>query len=407
VDLVFRRHPAPALEGRVTFLRRLAPLAHRIDHALGRLTPHREVLVELRTPVYYAVLGPVAEALAADPDMRVWYTSEYPERVRPLVPPGRFLSRAEAEWRRFDLYMNADPWAPAPLRRCAHRLNFFHGVAGKYDLDEPKHLPLEYERYDRVAFINRDRMRRYLNGGIVSPAQAVLVGYPKLDRLASGGYDAAAIRADLGLEPGRPTALYAPTYSTASSLHLAGEEIVRTLVGSGFNVIVKLHDRSLDPDPRYNGGIDWRSRFAAIEREAGAARVRFSTAADSSPLLAAADIMVTDHSSIGFEFLVLDRPLIVFDAPDLPEAARINPEKISLLRSAATVVTTCDDLAAQATSALEAPQGLSTARRRVARDLFFDPGCATGRSVNLVRGLLYGDSVPAAVDLTVKREESV
>ena len=173
---------------------------------------------------------------------------------------------------------------------------------------------------------------------------------------------------------------------------------------SGFNVIVKLHDRSLDADPRYNAGIDWRARFAAIERAAGSSRVCFSTAADSSPLLAAADIMVTDHSSVGFEFLVLDRPLMVFDAPDLPGAARINAEKITLLRSAATVVTTCDELATQATVSLAAPQRLSTARRRVARDLFFDPGCATGRSVNLVRGLLYGDSVPAAVDLTVKRE---
>jgi CDP-glycerol glycerophosphotransferase (TagB/SpsB family) len=190
-------------------------------------------------------------------------------------------------------------------------------------------------------------------------------------------------------------------------LHLAGEEIVRTLVASGFNVIVKLHDRSLDLDPRYNAGIDWRARFTAIEQDAGVARVRFSTAADSSPLLAAADIMVTDHSSIGFEFLVLDRPVIVFDAPDLPAAARINLEKVALLRSAATVVSTCDELIAQAASALADPQRLSTARRRIARDLFFDPGCATGRAVNLVRGLLFGDSVPAAVDLTVKREEIV
>ena len=391
----------------MTLLRRLAPAVHRIDHAVGRLTSRRDVLVELRTPVYHAVLGPVAEALAADPDVSVWFTSEQPERVRALVPSGRLLSRADVEWRRFHLYMNADAWAPARLRRCAHRLNFFHGVAGKYDLDDPRSLPLEYERYDRVAFINRDRMLRYLNAGIVSPSQAALVGYPKLDRLASGGYDSAAIRADLGLEPGRPTALYAPTYSTASSLHLAGEEIVRTLVRSGFNVIVKLHDRSLDADPRYNDGIDWRARFTAIEQTAGKTRVRFIAAADSSPLLAIADIMVTDHSSVGFEFLVLDRPLIVFDAPDLPQAARINPEKIALLRSAATVVTTCDELAQHAVSSLAAPQSLSTARRRVARDLFFDPGCATSRSVNLVRSLLYGDSVPAAVDLTAKREEIV
>src|SRR5262245_48334545 len=100
----------------MTFLRSLAPILHRLDHAFGRVTPGRDFLFELRTPVYHAVLGPVADALAADSDLRVWYTSEQPERVRELVPDGRFLSRTEAEWRRFDLYMNADPWAPAPLR---------------------------------------------------------------------------------------------------------------------------------------------------------------------------------------------------------------------------------------------------------------------------------------------------
>ena len=58
--------------------------------------------------------------------------------------------------------MNADPWAAARLRRCAHRVNFFHGVAGKYDLDAPSGLPMGFEYYSRVAFITLDRMRRYL-----------------------------------------------------------------------------------------------------------------------------------------------------------------------------------------------------------------------------------------------------
>ena len=374
-------------------LRRVTPVVHRIDHALGRLTPGRDVLFELRTPVYHAVLGPVADALAADPAVRVWFTAEHPARIRPLVPAERFLTRAAAEWRRFDLYANADPWAPAPLRRCAARVNFFHGVAGKYDLDRPDSLPLEYETYDRVAFINRDRMQRYLDAKIVTPRQAVLVGYPKLDRLASGGFATAAIRASLGLEPARPVALYAPTYSEASSLHLAGEAIVQALVADGFSVIVKLHDRSLDPDPRYNAGIDWRARFQALAA-AAPGRVCFAEAADASPLLAAADGLVTDHSSIGFEYLVLDRPLIVFDAPDLARAARINPEKIALLRSTADVVREAAAVAPALRAALADPSRRSPQRRRVANDLFFDPGAATARALTLLRELLR---LPSAV----------
>jgi hypothetical protein len=371
----------------VALIRSVTPALHKLDHAIGRLSPRRDVLVEMRTPVYHAVLSPIAEALARDPRVSVWYTSEYPERLAALVPAGRFLTRAEAEWRRFDLYVNGDPWAAARLRRCAHRVNFFHGVAGKYDLDNPAGLPLGFEDYTHVAFINRDRMLRYLQAQIVTPQQAVLIGYPKLDALASGAIDGSAIRVSLGLAGGRPTVIYAPTYSTASSLHLAGEAIVASLAHDGFNVIVKLHDRSLDADARYNDGIDWRARFAAIAA-AHPGHVCFTETADASPLLAASDAMVTDHSSVGFEYLVLDRPLVIFDAPELARAARINPEKIQLLRSAADVVTTTTALAPAIRHGLGQPARLSAVRRRIARELFFEPGFATARAVQLLRTVL-------------------
>lgn len=372
----------------MALLRSVTPVLHRLDHAVARLRPRRDVLVEMRTPVYHAVLGPIAAALADEPNVEVWYTSESPDRIAPLVRAGRFLSHAEVEWRRFDLYINGDPWAAARLRRCAHRVNFFHGVAGKYDLDSPAGLPMGFDSYTRVAFINRDRLRRYLAANVVTPEQAVLIGYPKLDRLASGRYDGAAVRSSIGLASSdAPTAIYAPTYSTASSLHLAGEAIVSALIAEGFNAIVKLHDRSLDADPRYHGGIDWRARFAALAgRHAG--RVAFVETADSSPLLAAADVMVTDHSSVGFEYLVLDRPLVVFAAPELAQAARINVEKVAMLQSAATVVTNATDAARAARASMSHPGHLSGVRRRIAHDLFFDPGGATGRAVTLLRGLL-------------------
>lgn len=354
------------------------------------MSRRRRVLVEMRTPVYRAVLGPVCDALRTRPDLELRYTSEYPERIRPLVDPEAFRTHRQVEWSRYDLYLNADPWAAARLRRCAHRINFFHGVAGKYDLDRPAGLPMGFEYYDRVAFINRDRMERYVEAGVVTPAQAVLVGYPKLDRLAAGGIDGALMRQTLGLSGEGATALYAPTYSPASSLHLAGEAIVRGLAAAGFRVIVKLHDRSLDTDPRYTGNIDWRARMRALEIPG---RVVYVEGADSSPCLAAADFLVTDHSSVGFEYLVLDRPLLVFDAPGLIEAARINPEKVALLRSTARVVATVDELVAAAAEELGAPGRRSAARQRVAREMFHDPGRATERALGLITALL--DRPPA------------
>jgi hypothetical protein len=373
----------------VSVVRKLTRTIHAVDHAVARLGRTRRVLVEMRTPVYQAVLGPIYEGVEALPDVVLEYTSEYPDRIKPLIGNRTFVTQKQAEWSRYDLYLNGDPWAAARLRRCAHRINFFHGVAGKYDLDRPAGLPMGFEYYDRVAFINRDRMQRYLEAGVVTAAQAVLVGYPKLDRLASGAVDGAALRTSLGLANGRPTALYAPTYSPASSLHLAGENIIRGLAAAGFNVIIKLHDRSLDSDARYTADVDWRTRMRAIEVPGS---IAYAEAADAGPYLAAADILVTDHSSVGFEYLVLDRPLIVFDAPGLVEAARINPEKVALLRSAARVVSDVEELGRAAIEALNEPARLSKERRRVAREVFYEPGSATARAVGLITALL-GDDV--------------
>ena len=379
----------------------IARAVRQLDAIVGRALGRRRVVVDARTPMNVAILAPIAAALRRDDRVDVVFTAQRPADIAAAIADSdmRFdlRSRAAIRWRRVDVCLSADPWDPIELRRCRRRANFFHGMAGKYDLDSPTHLPAGFADFDRVAFINTDRMRRYLDGGVVTRDAAVLVGYPKVDALVNGTFDPAAIRGGLGLDPARPTALYAPTWSPASSLHLAGEAIVDNLVAAGLNVIVKLHDRSLDvANARFNGGIDWRARFAAMPYPG---RMAFVESADSSPLLAASDVMITDHSSIGFEFYLLDRPLVVFDAPDLVEVARINPEKVALLRSGARVVGTAEEVGKAAIDELRHRDRLSAARRAIAREMFHEPGTATARAVTMVYELLelpvpeYADAV--------------
>ncbi|MCU1385822.1 MAG: CDP-glycerol:poly(glycerophosphate)glycerophosph otransferase [Acidobacteria bacterium] len=358
----------------------------RLDRAIARLSGRYRVVVDGRTAMNFAILAPVAEQLRRDRRIDIVLTADRPENVAIGGVSAAVRPRRSMEWRRVDLCLSADPWDPIRLRRCRRRANFFHGMAGKYDLDAPGGLPAGFGTFDRVAFVNADRMQRYVDAGVVSREAAVLVGYPKVDALVQGRFDAAAVRSSLGLEAHRRTALYAPTWSPASSLHLAGEAIVHSLVAAGLNVIVKLHDRSLDlSNDKFSGGIDWRGRFAAIRRPG---RIAFVETADSSPLLAASDVMVTDHSSIGFEFCLLDRPLLVFDTPDLIRVARINPEKVDLLRSAARVIHAADDAGAAALDELAHRDRRAAARAAIVRDMFHDPGGATGRAVSMVYELL-------------------
>ena len=377
--------------------RSIGRTVRQIDHAIARIGGRRSLLIEARTPMNLSVLRPVFEPLLTDSRVQVQFTG--PERAdlaaafQDLGLAESVVDRNSVRWRRIDLYINADPWEAVKLRRAARQLNFFHGVAGKYDLDCPVGLPLNFRRYDCVAFPNEGRHRAYVEAGLVPEHRAVLVGYPKADVLTSRTSDPRTMAASLGLDKTCPTVIFAPTFSPASALNYAGEEIIETLLASKCNVIAKLHDRSLDSDPRYTGGIDWRQRLARFSGP----HFLLARGGDSTPYVLASDVMVTDHSSIGFEFCVADRPLVVFDAPGLIEAARINPDKVALLRSAAAVVSSTGQLAEAIYDALATPHLRSRERQRAANEVFFDAGTATERALRLVYELMSLPFIPTVL----------
>lgn len=367
--------------------------ARRVDRVLGRAFGRRRVLFDLRNTMNVAVLQPMFSALQRDNRLEVAFACEEPARVADAVRQAAgadVLDHRKVSWQRWDLYVSADPWTRPPLRRCARSANFFHGVAGNSNLDDPSELQAGFSSFDRVGFINAERMGTYLKRGLVSPQAAVLVGFPKADRLALGAYDVLEIRRRLGFDGDRKVALYAPGWSPAGSLHAAGERIIASLRDAGFDVIVKLHSMSFHPAAKYSGGIDWRARMDALQ-EPG--RVVHVTDSDCSPFLAASDVLVTDHSTVGFEYCLLDRPIVLFDVPDLVRAARINPEQVRRLRSVARLSLAHEDIGAVARAELADTPRLSPARRNLAAHMFHGAGTATARAVAVLYDLL---DVPAA-----------
>ena len=173
-----------------TLARRVALGVRRVDQAVGRLAGGRRILVEARTPLNLAVIRPVLDRLRSDPRIRLQFTGSDRADLRAafeeLGVAGSVIGRDEATWTRFDLYVNADPWEAVALRRVSRQLNFFHGVAGKYNLDCPADLPLGFDRYDAVAFPNAGRRDAYVAAGIVPADRARLIGYPKIDVLVNG-----------------------------------------------------------------------------------------------------------------------------------------------------------------------------------------------------------------------------
>jgi hypothetical protein len=370
---------------------------HRLDDALSRFgRGDVRVLFEAASPMSLAVFQPVLDRLQRDPRFEFWFTS-CDRRWTPQSIFGRagitdrVVSPADARWMKFDAYVNTDFWNITWLPRCTRRVHLFHGVAGKYDLDAPVGIAPVVTSFDRLLFPNRDRLRRYGDAGLVDPEspQAALVGFPKVDCLVDGSLDRGAIERTIGLDPGVPTVLYAPTWSAYSSLAIMGEAIVEALRSLDVNVIVKLHDRSAEPTERGSGGVDWHAQLERVCRDP---RVHVASDSNASPYMFVADALVTDHSSVGFEFMLLDRPVVVVDCPQLISRARVNPQKVELLRSAAEVVGGADTVGPAVRRALLWPGRQSERRKAIAEHLFYGPGGATARAARCFYELL---SLPA------------
>jgi CDP-glycerol glycerophosphotransferase (TagB/SpsB family) len=349
----------------------------------SRGAERRQVLVDSRTAMNYATVAPIVEGLQKDSRIKIFFTaSESPDQLDKIYaearPPYQLVRPKAAALMHFDAYLTADfLWARLP--RGTQRVQTFHGVAGKYRkvYDSPAE---SMRRWDRLFFINKRRLQNFIDiGAIDADSPAIrLIGMPRLDCLVDGSLERNEILTSLGIDPSRKTVLYAPTWSRYSSVALMGEEIVKRLGAAGYTVIVKLHDRSRQGDDYHSGGVDWGQRLAPLVQANGGL---LATGSNSSSYLMAADVLITDHSSVGFEYLLLDRPLIRIHVPELLEKTDVEPMYVELLAEGSTTVFDIDQLVAAVEESFANPNAKSASRSAVASEMFYKPGGATARAI--------------------------
>jgi CDP-glycerol glycerophosphotransferase len=202
-----------------------------------------------------------------------------------------------------------------------------------------------------------------------------------------------AVLTSLGIDPSRKVVLYAPTWSKYSSVALMGEDIVKRLGAAGYAVIVKLHDRSREGDDYFSGGADWGQKLEPLSHATGGV---LATGSNSSSYLMAADVLITDHSSVGFEYLLLDRPLIRIHLPELLKKTDVEPTYVQLLTEASTTVFDIDQLVAAVEECFANPKRQSDSRRAVACEMFYAPGGATARAIAEMYDVIELDPLQAA-----------
>ena len=131
-------------------------------------------------------------------------------------------------------------------------------------------------------------------------------GYPRNDQLAGADRDAASanVRRRLGIPEGVRTVLYAPTYRDhvidARNRYRLEQKLdidgLRAALGEDAVVLYRKHHYIVDPVPATADGF-----------------VRdVSAYPDGTELMLAADVLVTDYSSMMFDFANTGRPILFF-----------------------------------------------------------------------------------------------
>jgi len=331
----------------------------------------------------YLIFRPVHQRLRSDPRLDIWLSGKFLDEKNPRKLYAQFgledqkiIGELRARWTRFDLYLVARWRVAAP--RARKKAHFFHGVSFKnYALSGHARL------YDRLFLVGDYHRRRFIELGVLTPddPRIARVGMPKTDCLVDGSLDRKVVIESYGLDPARPTILYAPTWSEHCSLYTLGMDLLHAVARRPVNFLIKLHDHSYDP--RHNP-IDWAEALKAFD---GSPNVRVVHDWDVCPSLVAADVLISDASSVAYEFLLLDRPVIFCDVPELLAGYK-SADLETWGRKVGQTIATLPELDAALDDALGNPGRQSGLRRAAAADLFYNPGQATARAVEEIYRLL-------------------
>jgi CDP-glycerol glycerophosphotransferase len=209
------------------------------------------------------------------------------------------------------------------------------------------------------------------------PAETLEVGYPRNDVLASAtDDDVQRIRAELGIEPGQTAVLYAPTHREYNDEHVQMLDVAALAEALPDDHVVLSRTHYF---------------YTANASRAAGRRVRdVSSHPSVEELCLAANVLVTDYSSIMFDYGVLDRPIVIH-APDWEVYRTLRGTNFDLQEEPPGPFTRTEAEVADAIKAGDAAPDARAAFRT--RFCSLDDG---GASERVVRRVWFGERVAAA-----------
>lgn len=350
----------------------------------------RRILFTGHAPVHFLCFRPLFERLRGLPGAEVYVSGGYRQETGSGfsydphglyggfgVPQEHILTVPEILEQDFDLLFSANTKALRP-RRHSMLVQIFHGISFRNRAIRSANMTA-----DRYFMVGPYMKRKFVESGLMEAddPRALDMGFMKTDALLDGSLDRRRILERSGLDGGRPVIAFCPTGQSGHALEVYGLGLLERLAATNhYDVLIKLHDHPHD-------SVDWSAAIRGIESP----HLRLVADLDVIPILFAADLLITDASSVSNEYALLDRPMIFMDTPDLIAKAQGRTGSMTDTgtwgRSLGEVVSNLEDLVPAVERALERPEQRSELRRRAARDLFFNPGAATGAALTWFLGL--------------------
>jgi CDP-glycerol glycerophosphotransferase len=203
--------------------------------------------------------------------------------------------------------------------------------------------------------------------------ESIESGYPRNDALVTATEeDVRRIRAELGIAPDRTAVLYAPTHREYQDgyVPVLDARAVADALGPDHVLMTRAH--YFYPDTAgSHGDVRDVSAHPVVEE-----------------LMLAADVLVTDYSSIMFDYAILDRPIVIH-APDWDVYRRLRGTYFDLTEEPPGPVTRTEREVAEAIKAGDTEASTRAAFR--ARFCELEDGRAAER---VVRRVWFGERVP-------------
>lgn len=279
----------------------------------------KKILFDLKKEYYFNSLHPLFIAMSKDPEYDLW--------IRVGKDQHRFLgvflvsNRSRIEKDLVDKgFQVTDKTTGFDAIICGDALK----NPGRYD-DVPKfHLDhgvgIKTLRIRNIVKQKDVRYHVFLEGrywydyiksiGHEDSADFHIIGLPKLDPFFwPGYYDSRELKTKLGLDPGKKTVLFAPSYKPSCMEHI-GDRILDVI--PEYNLVVKLHPYSWGGKYAPHSQHKFYQKLAENHREVYLVpREEF----DVYPYLNLADTMISDTSSVVNEFLALGKHGIIYELP--------------------------------------------------------------------------------------------